>query len=439
MWLIRNVHVVDPAQSLDEVCDVRFDRTIIDIRPSSSGFPEDKGREGLRTFDAEGKYLFPGLVDAHVHLREPGREDKEDIASGARAAVRGGFTSIMAMANTTPAIDTRGQVEFVLRRGRQAGGARVYPAAALTKGRAGTELVEMVELKRSGAIAFSDDGNGIQQAETMRLALQYAQLTGCPIIAHCEDDSLAARGVMRRGQHSARLGMVGIPAAAESVMVARDILLAKENGGKVHFAHLSTAESIELIRRGKAWGLDLTAEVNPHHLIFCDSDVDLVRTEYKVNPPLPSAEDRDALLAALLDGTIDMLATDHAPHTWEEKNCPFPEAPFGINALETALAAVWTYLVHPGKLPKETLIRSWSWNPARRFNLPGGSLKPGQPADLILFDPQHEEVIGEGIWLSKATNTPFWGQRLRGFAVAAWIDGKIMATRREDLTVDGRC
>jgi dihydroorotase len=333
------------------------------------------------------------------------------------------------MANTSPVLDNRGLIEFVNNQGQLAGGARIYPVAAVTKGFKGDELVNMVELHKAGAVAFSDDGLGIQKARTMLLALQYAQLTNCPIISHCEDASLAAGGSMRRGARSARLGLTGIPASAESTMAARDIILAEENGGKLHLAHLSTTNAVDALRKAKERGIDVTGEVNPHHLIFSDEDIGLTDTSLKVNPPLPSAPDRDCLLEALNDGTIDMLATDHAPHTWEEKARPFAEAPFGINGFETALAAVWMTLVEPGKLSVERLVRAWSLNPSQRFGLPGGSLKAGSTADIILFDPQHTEVIGEGIWLSKSTNTPFWGKPLRGFAVAAWVSGELRASR----------
>ncbi|HBR35155.1 MAG TPA: dihydroorotase [Firmicutes bacterium] len=381
--------------------------------------------------DGAGKYLFPGLIDVHVHLREPGQEDKEDIMSGARAAVRGGFTSILAMANTKPVIDTRALVEFVRMQGERAGKARVYPVAAVTKGFGGRELTEMVDLKAGGTVAFSDDGKGIQSAETLRLALEYAKLTGCPLISHCEDEQLAGPGVMRKGEASARLGLGGIPASAESVMVARDLLLAGETGGKLHLAHVSTKESVWLIRAAKERGIDVSAEVNPHHLLFTDEDVLLTDASYKVNPPLPSRADQEALLTGLLDGTIDLLATDHAPHTWEEKTKPFAEAPFGINGLETALAAVWQELVAKGKMKAEKLIELWSLNPARRFGLVGGTLKVGAPADLVLFDPKWQEVITVDTLESKAQNTPFLEKKLQGFPVMVWVGGKLVLNNRK--------
>lgn len=438
LW-IKKVKVIDPSQKLSAVRDVLVkDNQVIKI---ADGLTDQEAAALLQTedtgkitqIDGEGKYLFPGLIDVHVHLREPGREDKEDIASGSRAAVRGGFTSVIAMANTDPIIDQRGLVEFVITQGKRAGMAKVYPAAAVTKGFLGEELVEMVDCQNGGAVAFSDDGKGIQNARIMRLALEYAKLTGCPIISHCEDNGLASKGVMRLGNTSARLGLAGIPPSAESVMIARDIILAGETGGKLHIAHVSTKESVMLIRKAKKSGLDVTAEVNPHHLLFTDQDVNLTDTSLKVNPPLPSREDQEALLEGLADGTIDMLATDHAPHTWEEKTRPFAEAPFGINGLETSLAAVWQGLVVTGKLSAEKVVELWSLNPARRFKIAGGSLQPGSPADIVLFDPLYKEIIRPETMESKSQNTPFLDRELQGFPVMVWVGGKMVMKNRTVL------
>lgn len=445
LW-IKNAQVIDPAQEISGVYDVLIhDGKILEI---GEGFSEVEVTEKLtkllgqenssgekkqtwQQIDASGKYLFPGLLDVHTHLREPGREDKEEISTGAEAAIRGGFTTILAMPNTEPVLDQRALIEFVVNQGRKAGFARIYPIAALTQGQQGKELVEMVELAAAGAKAFSDDGKGVQNAEMMRLALEYAKLTQLPVVSHCEDENLARKGAMHRGSVSARLGLTGIPGSAESVMVARDILLAEEGGGKLHLAHISAKESVQLIRAAKKRGVDVTAEVNPHHLIFTDEEITRSQydTSYKVNPPLRTEEDREALLEGLLDGTIDMLATDHAPHTWEEKTRPFDEAPFGISGLETALASVWTHLVRPGKLAPETLIKVWSHNPAQRFNLPGGSIKVGEPADVILFDPEHSELIEPGWLVSKGKNTPFLGKELQGFPVMVWVEGRLVYQR----------
>ncbi len=434
LW-IKNVRMVDPSQGISAIGDL----LVKDGRIAKTGerFSEEdvlavlgvKKINQVDQVEGQGKYLFPGLIDVHVHLREPGQEDKEDIQSGTRAAVRGGFTSILAMANTKPVVDTRAMVEFVRHQAQRAGKARVYPVAAVTKGFLGQELVEMVDLKDGGAVAFSDDGKGIQSAETMRLSLEYAKLTGCPIISHCEDNNLAGQGVMRKGEASARLGLKGIPASAESVMVARDVLIAGETGGKVHIAHVSTKESVWILRAAKKLGIDVSAEVNPHHLLFTDEDVKLTNASYKVNPPLAGREDQEALLEGLLDGTIDMLATDHAPHTWEEKTRPFAETPFGINALETVLAAVWQELVLKGKMNIEKVVQLWSVNPACRFGLEGGTLRAGTPADLVLFDPAWREIITAESLESKAQNTPFLGKELQGFPIMTWVGGKIVMNR----------
>jgi dihydroorotase len=445
MWWIKNAQVIDPAQELSGIYDVLIhEGKILAIQESFSpdevrelgkqtGLDEsaEQAKRTWQEIDAAGKYLFPGLVDVHTHLREPGREDKEEICTGAEAAVRGGFTTILAMPNTDPVLDQRALIEFVVNQGKKAGQARVYPIAAITKGQKGKELVEMVELAAAGAAAFSDDGKGVQNAEMMRLAMEYAKLTNLPVISHCEDENLAGKGAMHRGEVSSRLGLPGIPGSAESVMVARDILLAEEGGGKLHLAHISAKESVELIRAAKKRGVDVTAEVNPHHLIFTDEAIATTQydTSYKVNPPLRSNEDREALIEGLLDGTIDMLATDHAPHTWEEKTRPFDEAPFGISGLETALAAVWTYLVRAGKLTPEALVRAWSTIPTQRFNLSGGSLRVGEAADVILFDPERSEIIEPGWLVSKGKNTPFIGQELQGFSVMVWVEGRLVFQR----------
>lgn len=442
LW-IKNVQLVSPAQGISGKRDILVeDGQVKDIRQRFSkeeimqlqGMEADSGRvKELQEIDGSGKYLFPGLLDVHVHLREPGQEDKEDIQSGTRAAVRGGFTGIISMANTEPVIDQRALVEFVRLQAERSNKAQVYPAAAVTKGFRGQELAEMADLAEGGAVAFSDDGKGIQKGEIMRLALEYAKLTGCPLISHCEDSSLVANGVMRKGEASARLGLPGIPASAENVMVARDALLAGETGGKLHIAHVSTKESVLIIRTAKKYGIDITAEVNPHHLLLTDQDVQLNNSLYKVNPPLPSAQDREALLEGLADGTIDMLATDHAPHTWEEKARPFPEAPFGINALETALAATWQELVKTGKISPEKLVEIWSWNPAKRFNIRGGTLEIGSKADMILFDPEYTEKISTQTMESKAQNTPFLNQALQGFPIMTWVGGRLVMKDRKVL------
>jgi len=436
MWWLKDVWVIDPSQNLSaprnvlvkggQVLEMSLSITEEEVLTIAQGEP-------VEMIDGKGKFVFPGLIDVHTHLREPGQEEKEDILSGSRAAVRGGFTTILAMANTQPVIDNRALVEFVRSQGERAGYAHVLPIGTVTKGMLGDELAEMVDMKEGGAAAFSDDGKNIQSAEVMRLALEYAKLTGLPIISHCEDKNLAGEGQMRRGMTSARMGLKGIPASAESVIVARDLLLAEETGGKLHLAHISTLESVELIRQAKARGVNVTAEVNPHHLIFCDEEIGITDTALKVNPPLGSGKDRESLIEALREGTLDMIATDHAPHTQAEKARPFAEAPFGIASLETALSAVWQYLVLPGRLSLDRVIEAWSLSPAKRFGLSGGSLKPGAPADMVLFDPDFSEVIDSAQLVSKARNTPFLGKTLQGFPVMVWVEGRLVQRNRTIL------
>jgi len=433
MWWLKDVWVIDPSQKLSASRDVLVKGGKV-LEISASMMEEEVSAiaqgESVEVINGKGKYLFPGLIDVHTHLREPGQEDKEDILSGSRAAVRGGFTTILAMANTQPVIDSRALIEFVRMQGERAGYAHVHPIGTVTKGMQGIELVEMANMKEGGAAAFSDDGKNIQNAEVMRLALEYAKLTGLLIISHCEDKDLAGEGQMRRGVASARMGLKGIPASAESVIVARDLLLAEETKGKLHLAHISTVESVDLIRRAKARGVDVTAEVNPHHLIFCDEQLGITETVLKVNPPLGSRADREALIEGLCDGTIDMIATDHAPHTQAEKARPFPEAPFGIASLETALSAVWQHLVVPGRISMDRVIEAWSVSPAQRFELQGGSLVPGAPADLVLFDPDFTEVIEPATLVSKGRNTPFLNETLQGFPVMVWVDGRLVQRNR---------
>ncbi|MDR3269964.1 MAG: dihydroorotase [Peptococcaceae bacterium] len=430
MW-IKNVHLVDPAQGISGIRNVLVQDGVIQAISTDLDTGEQLSDE--QALDGTGKYLFPGLIDVHTHLREPGLEEKEDIASGSAAAIRGGFTGIMAMPNTQPVIDQRALVEFVKHQGERAGLARVYPIAAVTKGQRGEELTEMVDLRAGGAVALSDDGRPIMNAEVMRLALEYAKLPDLIVITHSEDANLALDGCMHWGETSLALGLKGIPSSAEAVMVARDMLLAAQTGGKLHVAHVSAWESVEIIRQAKRQGIDVTAEVNPHHLIFSDEDVTLNSTALKVNPPLRSQEDCEALLQGALDGTIDFLATDHAPHTWEEKAQPMPEAPFGILGLETALPAVWQYLVQPGRLSVEKMVEMWSALPARRFHLPGGSLKVGEAADMVLFDPLAKERVSRDNLASKASNTPFLDQELRGLPVMTWVAGGLKQKDRRIL------
>ncbi|MBO8136557.1 MAG: dihydroorotase [Desulfotomaculum sp.] len=389
---------------------------------------------GARVIEADGKYVCPGLIDMHVHLREPGFEHKESIATGTRAAARGGFTAVACMPNTKPVADNAAVVRFILERAAAEGVVNVYPIAAITKGSKGEEITEMADLKEAGAVAVSDDGLPVQDAGVMRRAMQYAAMLQLPVIPHCENKSLAADGVMHEGFQSTVLGLPGIPAAAEEVMVARDIILAENTGCHVHIAHISTAGSVELVRQAKKKGVKVTCEVTPHHFTLTHEMVNGYNTNTKVNPPLRTREDVEAVKEGLADGTIDVIATDHAPHTVEEKNVEYQYAPFGLVGLETAVGLVFTELVETGVLTVPQAIAKLTINPARVLAVPGGRLDVGERADITIIDPQAGEIINPDDFASKGRNTPFTGRRLKGLPVMTVVNGKIVMEDRR-LTV----
>jgi dihydroorotase len=366
-----------------------------------------------RVIEARGAVIAPGLVDVHVHLREPGQSAKETIATGTRAAAAGGFTDVLCMPNTQPVLDTPAQVEWVLARARAAGHCRVHPIAAVTIGQAGETLAELEALAAAGAVAFSDDGRPIMSAALMRRALEYAPGRR-PIIAHEEDLTLRGDGHMNEGATATRLGITGIPAAAESVMVRRDVELAALTGGRVHIAHASCAESLDALRDAKRRGLAVSGETCPHYWMLTDEAVGAFDTAAKMNPPLRSERDRAAVIEAIADGTVDCLATDHAPHTIEDKRQPFDHAPFGIVGLETALALTNTGLVRPGHVSLERAIELWTDAPRRLFGLPPVTLEPGTPADLVLVDADAPWTVDPDRFHSKGRNTPFAGRTLIG-------------------------
>jgi dihydroorotase len=390
--------------------------------------------------------LAPGFVDLHAHLREPGFEGKETIASGARAAARGGFTTICCMPNTNPVIDSRATLDYVLSRAKDAP-AHVRPIAAISKGEDGRELSEMAELVEAGAVAFSDDGRPVHSSRLMRLALEYAAPLGVPVVEHCQDEDLVGGGVMNEGAVATMLGLRGWPAAGEEVMLARDLALVRLTGARYHAAHLSTAGSVDLIRAAKAEGLPVTAEVTPHHLLLTDSWVAGERTgplaaalaaegltiepgvrydtNTKVNPPLRTTTDCEALLAGLIDGTIDAIATDHAPHTVVDKDCEYGEAAFGISGLETALASLLA-LVRAGKLPLETLVAALTSRAAHAWRLEAGTLQPGAAADVVIFDPDETWTVNPAQFASRGHNTPLAGVPLRGRVRMTLLDGVVV-------------
>ena len=407
--LLRGGRLLDPSQGLDRTGDLLVEDGVV----AHCG-DRLESVEGAEVLDCAGTIVAPGFIDVHCHLREPGREDVETVATGARAAAAGGFTAVCAMPNTDPVTDNQAAVGFIVRQALRANAARVYPIGAISVGQKGESLAEFGEMVGAGAVAVSDDGRPVVSAQLMRTALEYARTFGIPVADHCEEPTLAHGGAMNEGIMSARLGLKGIPAEAEEIMAIRDILLARRTGGHVHLCHMSTKGSVELIRWGKERGIRVTAEVCPHHLVFTEEEVDGYNTNAKMNPPLRTAEDVAALREAVTDGTIDLVATDHAPHHYDEKEREFADAPNGIVGLETALAAVATALVVPGTLSWSTLIERMAVAPARVFGLPGGSLRRGTVGDVTVFDPDAEWVVDPSRFISKGRNTPWGGRTLRG-------------------------
>ena len=419
--LLRGGHVIDPASGRDEVGDVLLRGGRVEATGRGLGTPD-----GAEVLDCAGAFVAPGFIDVHCHLREPGREDVETIATGARAAAAGGFTAICAMPNTEPVTDNQAAVGFIIRQALRAAAARVHPIGAISLGQKGDSLAEFGEMVGAGAVAVSDDGRPVVSAHLMRTALEYAQTFGIPVIDHCEELTLAHGGSMNEGIVSARLGLKGIPSEAEEIMVIRDILLARRTGGHVHLAHMSTKGSVELIRWGKERGINVTAEVTPHHLTLTEEAVEGYRTAAKMNPPLRTAEDVESVREALRDGTIDLVATDHAPHHYDAKDREFADAPFGIVGLETALALVVTELVDAGIIDFPTLVDRMSTRPARLFGLPGGTLAARSPADVTVFDPGFAWKVDPATFLSKGRNTPYAGHALRGRARFTVVAGRVV-------------
>jgi dihydroorotase len=419
--LIHGGRVIDPSQGLDGA----FDLLVEDGRVAKIDGAIKKPKDA-EAFDASGLVVAPGLIDIHVHLREPGQEYKETVRTGTMAAAHGGFTGVACMANTEPVNDSRAVTELILSEALKWGFARVHPIGAISKGLKGEELAEIGEMLRAGAVAVSDDGKPVMNAELMRRALLYAQHFGVPVIQHAEDLTLTRDGVMHEGEWSTKLGLPGIPGAAEDVMVARDIILAEDTAGRYHVAHLSTARSLGMVRRAKAEGLAVTCEVAPHHLILTDEEVAKsgFSTNTKMKPPLRSERDREALVNGLVDGTVDCIASDHAPHHADEKDVQFHLAPFGILGLETTLSLCLDRLVRPGTLSLPRLVELLSTGPARVLGLPGGTLKEGSLADVTVFHPDEEVTIRAAAFRSRSRNTPFDGWTLHGHPVATFLAGR---------------
>ncbi|MCL5960343.1 MAG: dihydroorotase [Chloroflexi bacterium] len=455
--LIKGGRIIDIGASIDAVGDLLIrDGMIAGIWVEQGATVDgvaalaENGTKPPSVVDATGCVVCPGFIDLHAHLREPGYEDKETIETGTRAAAAGGFTTVCCMPNTNPAIDNPGTLELVVRTAQSQGVVRVLPIAAITKNRAGAELAEMAELARAGAVGFSDDGRPVVSSRLMRYALDYSRMLGKPIMEHSEDLDLAKDGVMHEGVIATKLGMRGIPGAAEDIAVARNIAIAQMVDGHLHVAHVSTAGSVELIRRAKEKGIRVTAEVTPHHLTLTDEWVAGERrswglmfpywgpmhpynTNTKVNPPLRTQADVAALIEGLKDGTIDAIATDHAPHTIVDKLCEYDQAEFGISGFETALGSLMA-LVHRGEIEIETLIARMTTGPAGVIGLPHGNLNVGSPADVVVFDPDEEWTVSPEEFRSKGKNTPLDGLALKGRVVCTVCAGEVVFARHKRVT-----
>jgi dihydroorotase len=419
--LIRGGRVIDPSQSVDDVQDV----LLVDGLVAAVGQGSDPP-EGAEEIDAKGLIVTPGLIDVHVHLREPGGEHKETIATGARAAAAGGFTSVCAMPNTDPVVDDPAGVGFVLAQGAAADAARVYPMGAISVGQEGKRLAAIGEMVGAGAVGITDDGNPVMDSGLMRRALEYAQAFDIPVADHPEDLGLSGYGVMNEGLVATRLGLHGKPNASEDVHIVRDLLLAELTGGHIHLQHISTAYGVEAIRQAKARGVRVTAEATPHHLILTDERVEGFDTDAKMNPPLRSPQDREAVRQGLADGTLDVYATDHAPHHYDEKEQAFADAPNGIIGLETSLGLGLTHVVGEGLIDLPTLIQRMSVAPAEAFSLPGGTLAPGSPGDVTIIDPEDTWTVDRDLFVSKSRNTPFHGWELKGRAHYTIVGGVVV-------------
>ncbi len=424
--LIENGRVIDPVNGIDGIKRVALSGG--KIHAISDEIPE--GFVAERTIDASGKWVVPGLMDIHVHLREPGREDRETIQTGTNAACAGGFTSVACMPNTSPVLDEESKIRYVVQRGESCP-CRIYPIGSITKGLLGEELSPFGEMVRAGARGFSDDGKSVYNSKLMRNALNYVKSFNVPIISHCEDADLVAGAHMNESAVSTRLGLRGMPSVSEEIIVARDTMLAEYTGARVHIAHVSTAGSVRIVRDAKKRGVKVTCETCPHYFIFTDEALGNYDTHKKMNPPLRSEADRQAIIEGLADGTIDVIATDHAPHVSEDKkDVEFEAAAFGVIGLETSIGCVLTHLVHKDILSPTDMVQKMAVAPNRILETSGGSLSKGADADVTIVDPKAEWTVDPDAFYSKAENTAFAGHRLQGFAACTILGGKIVFERK---------
>ncbi|MCX8026380.1 MAG: dihydroorotase [Thermodesulfovibrionales bacterium] len=420
--LVYNGHIVDPIQDIDGIGSILIEKG--KIKEIYQGKIKKPVNKNLTVIDVSGCYILPGLIDMHTHLREPGYEHKETIHTGTKAAIHGGFTSLCCMPNTLPINDNATVTSFIIRKAYQEGFCKVYPIGAITKGQQGQELAEMGLMREAGAVAFSDDGKPVMNSLVMRRALEYSKTIDCPIISHAEDINLSANGLMNEGELSYRLGLAGIPKESEEIMVARDVLLAKLTKGRLHIAHVSTKKSVSIIRRAKEEGVMITAETCPHYFSLTEDAIKDYDTNAKVNPPLRTLEDVEAIKDGLKDGTIDVIATDHAPHHKDEKLLEFDKAPFGISGLETAVS-LSLKIVKEGVLSISDIVLKMSVNPSAILKLNAGNLKVGSDADLTILNTEKEFILTEDEIFSKGKNTPLLGSKLTGKALFTIVRGKV--------------
>lgn len=418
--LVKNIRAIDPALGFDEVCDILIEgEQIVEVG-------QDLSADGAEVLDRTGCIVVPGLVDVHVHLRDPGQEYKETIETGTAAAAHGGFTGICSMPNTTPTTDNAATIDYVLDRAQSAGHCRVYPSGACTMGLKGESLAEIGDMAAHGAVAFTDDGRGVQSAGMMRRVMDYAKMFGCVVMSHCQDEELVGPGQVNEGVVSTRLGMAGWPGAGEELQIQRDIALSELTGCPIHIQHITTARGVDIVRQGKARNIKVTCEATPHHIVLNEDDLtSTYNTNLKMNPPLRTKADNDAIIEGIKDGTIDCIVTDHAPHAAHEKAREFELAPFGMTGLETSLGVVLTYLVRPGHIDYNRMVELMAIRPREILRIDQVQIKPGNVADLTIFDPEKKWIVNADDMCSKSKNSGFMGYELIGRTSDVFVGGTL--------------